>query len=255
MTDCEELISPALQELVGEFKIKDADPGCVVVTPFQHTDGDLIRLWIEADAGDYFSIRDYGETFGMLRLYGVDPDTEKRSNRIDNIVHQFDLEPSSEEIRNRVSEDSLASGLLNTLQAVQAVSYLVYTHQTGKATRFNTEVEGYLKRKDYDFETGFSVKGERTDRKFDIAINHRYPEVLLDTIHTNNKTYLNQRKDVVLLNWYELQERDYKHGVIIDDVDGIYREDTLEGLIDTLDYFFKWSEKERIEREIPVKAT
>lgn len=255
MNDCVDLIRPALDELAAGFEIERDDTGCRVVTPFQHPDGDRVRLWVETGLSDYLTVRDYGETYAMLRLYGVEPDTEKRSNRIDDIVHRFGLQPSPGEIKSRATPDKLAATILETIQAVQAVSYLIYTHQTGKATRFNTEVEGYLQSKEYDFTTNFEVAG-RTKRTFDVAINHRHPGVLLDTIHSNNPNYLKQRSDVVLLNWYEIQDRDYRHGVIIDDVDGIYKESTLEGLEESLDYFFRWSDKEKIEREIPAsKAT
>jgi hypothetical protein len=47
---------------------------------------------------------------------------------------------------------------------------------------------------------------------------------------------------------------DYTHGVVVDDDDGIYDEDILHTLTDSLDYCFRWTEKERITQDIPVKV-
>jgi hypothetical protein len=96
------------------------------------------------------------------------------------------------------------------------------------------------------------VRGATQDRTFDIGINHRDPNVLLDTIHSNRESSFRQKVDPVKLNWWEIQDADYLHGVVVDDVDGKVDRKATEQLEESLDYYFKWSNKQRITQEIPI---
>lgn len=253
MNDCEEILRPALSEAAQLYSIESEKNFCKVVTPFQHSNGDLVTLWVQRKAGDFYQIRDHGETFAMLRLYGVDPHTSSREKRLEKIQSQFNLEETTSEIRLRAPEGKLPQRLMDAIQAVQAISHLIYKHRTNQPTQFKSEVEDFLIDVGYSIETPYKTKGETQRREFDFGVNHRDPKVLLDTIHTNDEYNLKQQADNVLLNWHEIQSEEYKHGAIVDDVGGIYREDILDSIIDNLDYHFRWTEKERITQEITIK--
>lgn len=254
MVDCDDLIRPALSSTLDEFEISRDENSCQVTTPFRHSNGDLIRVWIQHIAEEYYSIRDYGETFAMLRLYGVNPMSDANTERVSDIRTEFGLETDETELVARAPADELGGQLLDVIQAIQAVSYLRYTHRSQPPSRFNSKVDAFLEDAGYSFEPGFTVPGETHSRTFDFGINHREPGVLLDTVHTSNEYTLRQQVDGVMLNWHEIQDEDYSHGALVDDVDGIYEEQILERIIDNLDYFFRWSEKERITQEIPITA-
>lgn len=254
MVDCVGLIEPALEEAVGDFEIQPSEEGCLVKTPFQHPDGDLLTVWIEHQRGEYYTMRDYGETFAYLKLRGADPGSESRQNRIANIHKQFNLDSTAGEIRIRAHQDELGSRLLDMIQSLLAVSHLVYTHRKQTPSRFNQTVSEYFESAGYDFESRVLVEGYSKPVEFDFGINHRSPETLLDTIHTNDKWDLERKADGVLLHWHEINDLEFKHGVIIDNVDGISNREILRPLEENLDYFFEWEYKEGITQEIPIRA-
>lgn len=254
MTDCTDLLQPAIEDVLGEFRIEPDESGCLVVTPFQHHNGDLVRLWIEPKRSDQQLIRDYGETFAMLELYGVNPKSDANKPRLREIRDQFNLTSGFEgELAAMVTTEPLGNRLLDVIQAAQAASYLMYTHQARQPSQFRTTVADYIQTVGYDYETNVSISGETEERRFDIGINHRSPQVLLDTIHSKRSWDLRNQVDRVKLNWYEIKSSSHSHGAVIDDVGGIY-DDEIIAKIDELDYLFRWSEKEAISQQIPVKS-
>lgn len=254
MFDCTD-IQPALTEALNDFQIERDDESCRVVTPFQHHNGDLIRIWIQGKRGDLVMVRDYGETFSMLEMYGVNPRSDANKPRYKEVHQQFNLEEGfPAEIAAMATQDELATTILEVIQAIQATSRLMYTHQTRQPSMFRTTVAEYLDSVGYDFDTNVSIRGETHEREFDIGINHREPNVLLDTIHSKQKSPLKSQVDSVMLNWHEIKDDSFEHGAIIDDVDGIYDQEILDNVADKLDYWFRWDQKEEITQKIPVKA-
>lgn len=254
MNECEDLIRPTLEEAVGEFTIQSVENGCEVETAFQHPDGDLVTVWVEHDRGDFYTIRDYGETFAWLSLRGVDPSTGSRQDHIANIHKQFDLESSAGEIRVRAQGDEIGRRLLDTIQALLAVSHLTYTHRSHRPSRFKKTVGEYFESVGYNYQKNVSIEGTTIKRDFDFAINHRVPNNLIDTVHTNDPYDLENKAHELLLSWHELQDSEYRYGAIVDNVDGIYKQSTFEPLIDRLDYFFTWEDIEGITQEITIEA-
>lgn len=249
MFNCTDTIRPALKDTLDTFEIERDDNSCRVLTPFQHHNGDLVRLWIQSKAGNRFLIRDYGETFAMLELYGVNPKSDANKPRVNAIKQRFNLTDGFEgELAAISTSDELGNRILDLIQATQAVSYLIYLHQTKPPSRFRTTVAEYLDSVGYDYETRVEIDGATQTRKFDIGINHREPTVLLDTLHSKRQI------DRVKLNWWEIKDTAYSHGAVIDDVDHSDEEEILKQLVDSLDYCFKWSNKEEIAQKIPVKV-
>lgn len=254
MPDCHDLIRPALEESLDEYEIQSGDGNCVVVTPFEYPNGDLISLYISGRRGNLYRVRDYGETHAMLRLYGVNPGSPARENRLEHIKTRFDLDDVWNEVQLSSTAENLGPRLLDAIQAIQAVAYNTYTHKSTEPSQFNTKVETFLTDSGYDYKRGFTVEGQHQDREFDFSINHREPNVLLDTIHTNDPYNFSSQTDRVMVNWYEIQDRGYKHGVMLDDVDGIVDEDSLESIQTQLDYVFYWSDRDAMTDDIPLKV-
>lgn len=253
MNDCEATIRPALSDVLGEFYIEADENSCRVVTPFRHHNDDLIRIWIRSVEEDYFEIRDYGETHSMLEIYGVSPDTDSRRPRLKKIRKQFELNAALDgEFMLRCQEDVLGERILDMIQAIQAASYFIYTHTTQQPSRFKTKVGKFFEDTGYDFGSNFEVQGPDQTRVFDYSINHREPTVLIDTIHSNQEYTLRREADSVYVNWTQLKDSNYKHGVIIDDQNGIEDDEILSAIHDNLDYYFNWSTKTEITEKIPV---
>lgn len=253
MFDCTDTLRPALDELLDAFEIKREDNSCRVVTPFQHHNGDLIRVWVQGKSGDRLLVRDYGETFAMLEVQGVNPNSDSNKPRIQSIRNRFNLASGQGgEVAVYTTPEELDTRICDVIQACQAISYLMYTHQSRQPSHFRTTVSEYLREVGYDLDTNVDVRGATQEREFDIGINHRDPNILLDTIHSNRKSAFRQQLDPVKLNWWEIQGTDYVHGVVVDDVDGKVDEEAANQLGESLDYYFKWSNKQRITQEIPV---
>lgn len=254
MNDCEATIRPALSAALDEFYIEVDENSCRVVTPFRHHNDDLIRIWIRPLEDGYFEIRDYGETHAMLEIYGVSPDTDSRRPRLKKIKKQFELDAALEgEFKIKCPEEELGERILDAIQAIQAASYFIYTHTSQQPSRFKTQVDKFFEDQGYDFEKDFEVQGPDQDRTFDFSINHREPEVLIDTIHTNQEYTLGREADSVWVNWMQLKNKPYQHGVIIDDENGIEDDEILSAVHKNLDYYFRWSSKQEIIEKIPVK--
>ena len=251
MNDCIELLRPALNALADEYDIQRDGETCTIITPFELPNGDALRLYIRHDRGDLYYIRDYGETHAFLRLHGVNPEAGSRQERLDHIRDRFDLVDVTDEIRLQASADTLGVRLADAIQAAFAVSYNIYTHKSQDPTQFATQVEAFLADEGYDYKTNYPVDGRTQKREFDFRINHRKPAVLLDTIHANDDAYLGNQADRVMVNSYEVSDRNYKHGVIIDDVHGIASDEILAPVIQSLDYSFTWQDKNTIIETIP----
>lgn len=254
MNNCKEVIVPALEDTISSFSIESEENYCRVTTPFQQPNGDLVSVWVTKGQGEKFAVRDRGETFAMLRLYGVNPESESRLETLDLISHQFDVKVTGGEIETVAMRENLGKAVLNTIQASQAVSRLIYTHRSGSSTQFKTQVDSFLDDSGYSYQDGFSVQGETATVEFDFSINHREPKVLLDTVHSRSDQYLKQQVNNVMLHWHEIQEKPYQHGVVIDDVDADPDAGTVSRLVDNLDYYFVWSGRNKILDEIPVTA-
>lgn len=251
MNDCIELLRPALDALTDEYEIRRDGEACTIITPFELPNGDALQLYIRHDRGNLYYIRDYGETHAFLRLHGVNPKAGSRQERLDHIRDRFDLVDITDEIRLQASADTIGVRLADAIQAVFAVSYNIYTHKSQDPTQFSTQVEAFLVEEGYDFKMNYPVDGKTQKREFDFGINHREPAVLLDTIHAADTAYLGNQADRVMVNSYEISNRGYEHGVVIDDVHGIDNEEILDPVDQSLDYFFTWQDKESILEAIP----
>lgn len=254
MTDCIQLLRPALNALNNEYDIQRDGEACTIITPFELPNGDALKLYIRHDRGDLYYIRDYGETHAFLRLHGVNPAAGSRQDRLEHIRDRYDLVDVTDEICLQASADTLGVRLADAIQAVLAISYNIYTHQSQDPTQFATQVEAFLVDEGYEYKTDYPVDGKNQERKFDFRINHREPAVLLDTIHATDDAYLRNQADRVMVNSYEISERNFEHGVVIDDIHGITSDEILDPVDQSLDYFFTCQEQNRIVEEIPASA-
>lgn len=254
MNNCREIVVPALESTLDEYEIASSGNFCRITTPFQHFNGDLVELWIRNHQGEKVSVRDRGETFAMLRLYGVDPEAKSRSERLEQICDQYDVTMSESEISVEGFQGELGQLILKAIQATLATSRLIYKHQSRPPVEFKTKVESFLYDSEYDFDVDYDVAGTASERTFDFSINSRSPVVLLDTLHSRTDAYLTQQVEHIMLNWHEVREKKFDHGVVLDDVESDFDEEDVADLKRNLDHFFEWSDRGEILDEIPISA-
>jgi hypothetical protein len=255
MPDCTEILRPALEEHLDSYQIRQDQHECELVTPFQKPDGDLIRVWVRGIEANNYVITDYGETFAMLEMQGVNPQSRARSEDIERIWNRYSLSTANDEVRIETTVNQLPTRIFDAIQAIQAVSYLIYTHERRSRGEFNTEVEAFFDDVGYQYDRDFSAPGQNEERKFDFRINHRRPYIVVDTLHSTSRQYLKQQTETVKLNWHEIKEQSgIEHAAIVDDVNGEYDEATVGVLEERLDHFFRWQQKRQITQEIPVRG-
>lgn len=254
MKDCYNTVFPALEDLPDHFDIESGEDYCTVKTPFRYPNDDYISIYVRDAFGDNLYITDFGKTFDFLDLYGVNLESDNRQSKLENIRSRFDLRPTDAEIRLRVRQDNLIDGILRGIQAIQAVAYIRYTHRKRKPSLFRQEVSMFLEDSGYRFDSNVIIQGQAEPRTFDFQINHRTPRVLLDTIHSTTEDYVKQQADSVLLKWYEINNLNFEHGVMVDDVEGAYPESKLETLEAHLDHYVRWSEKSQMLQQIPANV-
>jgi len=254
MNNCSEVLISALESSLDSFQIDQEGEYCKITSPFQHSNGDLVTVWVTRLAGNTFAVRDRGETFALLRLYGVNPDANSRTDKVEMIANQFDVSTKGGEIEATGKEANLGDLILNTIQASQAMSHLLFTHKASPSTQFDTKVDTFLNDSGYDYQAVYPVEGETDRVEFDFCINHREPTVLLDTIHSRTDPYLQQQVQRVMLHWHEIQGKSYDHAVLVDDVEAEPNRQILSRLVNNLDFYFTWSERKEILDKVPVEA-
>lgn len=129
-----ETIRNTIDNLGTAFKLQPDDPECRVITPFSLHNGDAIILWItEVDAGRYL-IRDHGESFTFLEMYGADPSSGLLRPKIAYIKDQFDLNKSyAHELVALANPNELGQRIVDVIQGSLAVTYLIFLFSSPQA--------------------------------------------------------------------------------------------------------------------------
>lgn len=127
-------IRNSLHNIGAEFKIHSDDLECRVITPFTLHNGDPIVLWItEVDDGRYM-IRDHGESYTFLEMYGAEPTSGLLRPKLAYIKDQFDLNKSyAHELVAFAYPNQLGQRVVDVIQGSLAVTYLIFMFSSPQA--------------------------------------------------------------------------------------------------------------------------
>ncbi|XVH30674.1 DUF1828 domain-containing protein [Haloferacaceae archaeon DSL9] len=252
MMDCEETILPAVTQAVSENSIVSLDDGeCKVILPFERADRDRITLWISATE-DGYRITDHGETYGFLFLSDISLNSERRSDRLDSIKHQFNLDTVRKTISLKAPADNLGKGILNAVHAVQGVSFLSYTRRQYSQVDFKTDVSGYLKLNGYRVNRNVKVPGISESIRVDFSILQQPQPTYLEALHAESESALITSARRVGYKLGEIGQADSNalRIAVVDDVSGEVSERCANILTNWSDEFIWWSERDRLNETL-----
>lgn len=250
MDECNSLIRNRLiADLEGDIRIDEDQGDCRVIFPFVRPDGDSIILYV-IDEGDHFVITDEGETHGMLLTSGVDIKTEKRKNRVAAAKTRFNLDAAKKEIRLTATENTLGDRLWDAYQAVQWVSFLMYTRHPHSPSYFKDKVAVFLRENNYVFEEDAVVDAESEDQTVDFAFDQLSQPTYLESIQARDGSALREKSRDTSWKWIKIERvtPDARFVTIVDDEDGAYKKENMQPLLDDSDAVIPWTERQ----DLPV---
>lgn len=242
MTDCEDLVWPALKSAFEEgVSISDEDGECRITVPFERADRDAITLWIQ-EQGDEYVITDEGETYGYLYLSNINLDQSRREKRLSSTKKRYELDSAKYEVKLTTDEENLGFRLLDAIQAVQSISYLAYTRRQYTQTDFKDEVGDYLEGKGYHYERNVSVYGASKSHRVDFHVQNGKP-TYLEALHAEDVSTAESMADRTAIKWVDIQGKNPNVTTIsvLDDETGEYNEETVRTLSNYSDKYIPWS--------------
>lgn len=246
MTNCNALIRDRLRDAFdGQVSIDEDQGDCRVVLPFYRVDGDPIILYV-TEKDDQYQISDEGETHGMLLTSGVDIDTEKRENRVEAARERFDLDTSKTAITLTASADELGSRLLDAYQAVQWISFLIYTRRPYSPSYFRDKVAGFLRKNELPFEEDVEVSTGSDEEEVDFRLDTHGYGTYLEAIQARNGSDLENKSRDTALKWIRINraEPNARFITVLDDINGEFKKERMMTLFEDSDAVVPWSERD-----------
>jgi hypothetical protein len=251
MTECKEMVS-MVADAVSENAIVSIDEAeCKVTLPFERADRDLITLWVSSHEDEY-RITDHGETYGYLYLSDVSLDSERRSDRLESIKHQYNLDTVRKTISLKSGNHNLGERLLDAVHAVQAVSFLSYTRRQYTQVDFETDVSSFLKLEGYRINRNVRVGGVSEDIRIDFSILQQPQPTYLEALHAGNEGTSTTSARTIGYKWNEIGEAnpDALRISVVDDVSGEISERCSNILTNWSDEYIPWSQKDRLNEAL-----
>lgn len=241
-TECDTLIRPALNSVFDEqMQIEGSNGDCRVVVPFDRADFDAITLWVSSQA-DQYVISDRGETYGMLYLSNVDLRQERRQKRLESTKQRFDLEEAEYEIRLSADSETLGERILDAIQAVQSISYLVYTRRSYSQSSFREDVGNYLSEHDIHYSRNAEVEGVTEMHRVDFDVTAARP-TYIEAVHAQNVSTAHSMAQRTAHKWTDIGRTTSEvHRVsVLNDESGEYDDRTVRILSEYSDSYIAWS--------------
>lgn len=238
MNDCERLIRPELNSAFSDsirFE-RDGDLCCVTV-PFERADQDAVTLWVRQD-GDSYVITDEGETYGMLYLSNVNLSQDRRRKRLQSVKQRFDLDEVKYEVKLRANKTTLGRRMIDAVQAVQSISYLLYTRRQYTQPDFRGEIGDYLSEQSYEYTPNAKVGGVSEDHRVDYAVRSR-KRAYLEALHAEDESTAHSMAQRTAYKWTDISRAnpDVILISVLDDESGEYDDRSINILTEYSDAY------------------
>lgn len=246
MNNCNSLLKDRLvEEFDRDIRIDEDQGDCRVIFPFVRPDGDPIILYV-IEEEDHFVITDEGETHGMLLTSGVEINTEKRKNRVQAAKTRFGLDSAKKQIRLTATDDTLGERLWEACQAVQWISFLIYTRHTHSPSYFKDKVAVFLRENNYIFEEDATVTAESEDQTVDFAFDRLSQPTYLESIQAPTASALRSKSRDTSWKWIKIErvDPDARFVTVVDDEEGSYKKENIQPLLDDSDAVIPWTERQ-----------
>jgi hypothetical protein len=221
---CNNLINNLLNELGQKFKIKPLKTGCQIITPFLDPSQDPIIIQL-TEIGDTIEISDQTRTKGYLFLQGLDikPNT-RQSWYFDSIINQYEIDLRNDELLLKSSKAELYEKILDFIEAIKSIQYLIYTSKARIQSAFIDDVSIWLKDNSISYTQNKEFTSDTGDRiKVDFEIpRYQKDPVYAYALHSESSQYAETLTNKTIVNWIQLQGLNgnfYKLCFLDDEVD------------------------------------
>ena len=245
---CQSIKEMLQKQLSPLFECHEQEGRFVIVTPFEHPDGDLIEFYVTEENGQLV-LSDLAETLATLAAYRFDVEsTPKRRKLFESVIQSLGAHYFRGEIRvPLVSQEDLVPTLMRLSQAALRTSDLLFTSRYGAGTTFKEEVEEYLTERQLPHQADYKLTG-RSGQTYtlDFYIELRQP-LVLEALSTASSGYAEQLVSRTVRMWYDLKRVDgrFAYGTILDDSENVWKEQHLE-ILSSLSELLVWSEREKL---------
>ena len=228
--------------------------GVRVRTPLMYPDGGLVDVFVLEHDGRY-SITDFGEALGWLRMQSVSTRRSSRQNRmVEDTCQTLGVELHRGQLMLRSgAADVLGETVLRLAQAVVRVSDLWFTLRTRAVETVADEVNEWLVEKEMSFDRAVKQHG-RSGRNWTIdyqtRTDHRTSFVFL--LSTGSRGAARRIAEHVLagcvdLSHLKVSQPHLAFVSLFDDTEDVWREEDF-GLVEQQSEVARWSRPDELER-------
>ena len=227
--------------------------GVRVRTPMLYPDGGVVDVYV-LERGGAFTLTDFGETLGWLRMQTINPRrTPKQQRLIDDVCRTLGVELSRGQLVLRSSSATELSETVTRLaQAAVRVSDIWFTLRSRSLDSAAEEVGEWLADRDIGFEQGVRRTG-RSGRSWSIDFQTLADEriALVFLLSTGSRSAARHITEHVLAGCYDLSHLTVSRPQttfvsLFDDTSDVWRPEDFR-IVDDVSEVALWSQPEELE--------
>ena len=228
--------------------------GVRVRTPLMYPDGGMVDVFV-LEKGGRFSVTDFGETLGWLRMQSVSARRSSKQNRmVEDTCQTLGVELHRGQLMLRSgSADVLGEAVLRLAQAAVRVSDLWFTLRTRAVETVADEVNDWLLEKEISFDRVVKQYG-RSGRNWTIDYQTRTGNrtSLIFLLSTGSRGAARRITEHVLAGCFDLSHLKVSQPRVelvslFDDTEDVWREEDFN-LVEQQSEIARWSRPDEFER-------
>jgi hypothetical protein len=219
--NCNVVVEKLIESLEAEFETRPLRDGCAITTPFLYPDFASIEMYLEPVGNDLL-LTDEGETLNMLFVNGLTIEKNKDLYKeAKQIARSRGAQLQNSAISIMTTPGQLGEATQSLLNAIQAISYLIYKRRNVERATFDDEVEKLLISNKVQYEPNFSIRGEANRHKVKFHVNSNR-NLLVEPISAATIQGARTKAKLVAYKWLDIRpaHKMYKCISIIDDREG-----------------------------------
>jgi len=230
--------------------------GVRVRTPLMYPDGGMVDVFVLA-RGEQYSVTDFGEALGWLRMQSVSPRRSAKQNRMIEDTCQtlgVELHQGQLILRSDVT-DSLEQAVLRVAQAAVRVSDLWFTLRTRAVETVADEVQDWLEERNFPFDRAVKLHG-RSHRiwTIDYKTHTERRTSFVFLLSTGSRGAAKQITNTVVagcvdLSHLKVAQPHLEFVSLFDDTGDVWREEDF-GLVEQQSVIARWSRPDELERTL-----
>lgn len=230
------------------------EDGVRVRTPLMYPDGGLVDIFVQ-ESGDGFSMTDFGETLGWLRMQSANlRRSPKQGRMIEDVCQTLGVELDREQLVLRSKDASgLDEPILRLAQAAVRVSDLWLTQRARRAEAVAEEVSGWLGEKGIAYDRAARQTGRSGHAwTIDYKICTESQTSLVFLLSTGSRAAARRIAEHVLAGCVDLSHLQESQIIsLFDDTEDTWQPKDFK-LVETYSKIAYWSRPDHFERILQV---